>query len=99
MDCIICLVETKEKSLSKCKCKYNIHKKCYKKFLESSIFLCPICRKPKNKIKKKNYNEIDFIIKFFFTMYFIFIFIIYLLLIYVNYKVFNKFIIRNIYFI
>lgn len=98
MDCIICLTETKEKSLSKCKCKYNIHKKCYIKFLESSMFLCPICRKPKSKIKN-NYNEIDFIVKIFFTIYFIFIFIIYSLLIYVNYKVFNKYIIRNIYFI
>ena len=44
MDCIICLIKTKEKSKSNCKCKYNIHKKCYKEFLENSVFICPICR-------------------------------------------------------
>ena len=34
MDCIICLVKTKEKSKSKCECKYNIHKRCYNQFLK-----------------------------------------------------------------
>jgi hypothetical protein len=94
-DCVICLTETREKSLSKCKCKYNIHKKCYTKFLENSMFSCPICRKPKKKIIKKSSNDIDFIIKLFFTIYFILIIIIYSLLLYINFTVFDKFIIKN----
>lgn len=99
MDCIICLTETNEKSLSNCKCKYNIHKNCYIKFLKKSIFVCPICRKPKNKIIKNNNNQINFLVKFFLTIYLIFITIIYLLLIYLNYKIFNKLIIKNIFVI
>lgn len=95
-DCIICLTETREKSLSKCKCKYNIHRKCYKEFLENSMFSCPICRKLK-KINKKSNNDIDFIIKLFFTIYFILIIIIYSLLLYINFTVFDKFIIKNIF--
>ena len=93
MDCIICLSETKEKSVSKCKCKYNIHKKCYINFLDNSNFLCPVCRKLK-KISKCH-NDINFIIKLFFIMYFLFILIIYSLILYINLIVFNKFIIKN----
>ena len=96
-DCIICLTETREKSLSKCKCKYNIHKKCYTKFLKNSMFSCPICRKPKKINKKKSNNDIDFIIKLLFKIYFILIIIIYLLLLYINFTVFDKFIIKNIF--
>ena len=91
MNCIICLDKTKEKSKSKCECKYNIHKKCYKKFLENSVFICPICRKL--KLKKVVKEDVDFIIKIFFTIYFFFIIIIYLLLVFINCKVFYKIII------
>ena len=63
MDCIICLSKTKEKSKSNCECKYNIHKKCYKEFLENSVFICPICRKL--KLKKVVKEDVDFIIKIF----------------------------------
>ena len=91
MDCIICLVKTKEKSKSKCKCKYNIHKKCYKEFLENSVFICPICREL--KVKKVKRKDVDFIIKLFFTIYFFFIFIIYLLLVFINFRAFYKIII------
>ena len=89
MDCIICLVKTKEKSKSKCECKYNIHKKCYKEFLENSIFICPICRKLKKVVKE----DVDFIIKIFFTIYFFFIIIIYLLLVFINFRALYKIII------
>jgi len=98
LNCIICLTETTQKSISNCKCKYNIHKKCYTKFLENSLFSCPICRKPKKKISKKNNNDINYIIKIFFIMYFIFILLIYIILIYINLTVFNKYIIKKFFY-
>lgn len=91
MDCIICLGRTKEKSKSKCECKYNIHKRCYNQFLQKSKFICPICRKL--KVKKVVKEDIDFIIKLFFSIYLFFIFIVYFFLIYINFKVFYKIII------
>ena len=91
MDCIICLSRTKEKSKSKCECKYNIHKRCYNEFLKKSIFICPICRK--YKVEKVVKEDIDFIIKLFFTIYLFLIFIVYCIFIYINFKVFYKIII------
>lgn len=97
LDCIICLTQTRQKSLSKCKCKYNIHKDCYKEFLENSMFLCPICRKQRIE-KIYTHNDLDYIVKVFFTVYLIFIILIYSILIYINLTVFNKFILKKIFF-
>ena len=91
MDCIICLGRTKEKSKSKCECKYNIHKRCYNQFLKKSKFICPICRKL--EVKKVVKEDIDFIIKFFFSIYLFFIFIIYLLFVFINFRALYKIII------
>ena len=46
MDCIICLeeVDNSEFIFKRCKCKYAVHKSCYKLFIKKSDFSCPICR-------------------------------------------------------
>ena len=98
LDCIICLTKTRQKSLSKCKCQYNIHRNCYKKFLENSKFICPICRKQQKKKKYTN-NDLDYFIKVFFIIYFTFIILIYSILVYINLTVFNKLILKNFIFI